>query len=150
MALTMTAQRPTLKTTPAPDTALLSGLYARVSGVITPPEWAVFAPYIEEINALKKEMGAVITWGDQDDATNNYGLSNPGNIIHEAGTVRMGADKKSSALNAWGQAHDCKNLFCVDGSVFTSQADKNITWTILALSMRTSEYILDQLQKQNL
>jgi choline dehydrogenase-like flavoprotein len=53
-------------------------------------------------------------------------------------------------LNAFGQAFDCKNLFCVDGSVFTSQADKNITWTILALSMRTSEYVLDQLQKQNI
>jgi choline dehydrogenase-like flavoprotein len=104
----------------------------------------------ETFREIMHEMGAVITWGDQDDASNNYGLSNPGNIIHEAGTVRMGNDKKTSALNAWGQAHDCKNLFCVDGSVFTSQADKNITWTILALSMRTSEYILDQLQKQNL
>jgi choline dehydrogenase-like flavoprotein len=62
----------------------------------------------------------------------------------------MGNDKKTSALNEWGQAHDCSNLFCVDGSVFTSQADKNITWTILALSMRASEYILDQLKKQNI
>jgi hypothetical protein len=25
-----------------------------------------------------------------------------------------------------------------------SQADKNLTWTILALSMRTSEYIAEQ------
>ena len=104
----------------------------------------------ETFREIMHEMGAVITWGDQDDASNKYGLSNPGNIIHEAGTVRMGNDKKSSALNAFGQAHDCKNLFCVDGSVFTSQADKNITWTILALSMRTSEYILDQLQKKNI
>ena len=104
----------------------------------------------ETFREIMHEMGAVTTWGDSDDATNNYGLSNPGNIIHEAGTVRMGSDKKTSPLNAWGQAFDCKNLFCVDGSVFTSQADKNITWTILALSMRTSEYVLDQLQKQNL
>ena len=104
----------------------------------------------ETFREIMHEMGAVITWGDSDDASNNYGLSNPGNIIHEAGTVRMGNDKKTSPLNKWGQAHDCNNLFCVDGSVFTSQADKNITWTILALSMRTSEYILDQLQKQNL
>jgi choline dehydrogenase-like flavoprotein len=102
----------------------------------------------ETFREIMHEMGAVITWGDSDDASNNYGLSNPGNIIHEAGTVRMGSDKKTSPLNAWGQAFDCKNLFCVDGSVFTSQADKNITWTILALSMRTSEYVLDQLQKQ--
>jgi hypothetical protein len=38
----------------------------------------------------------------------------------------------------------------VDGSTFVSQADKNITWTILALSMRTSEYLIDELKKQNL
>jgi hypothetical protein len=41
-------------------------------------------------------------------------------------------------------------LFCVDGSQFVSQADKNITWTILALSMRASENIVDELKKQNL
>ena len=47
-------------------------------------------------------------------------------------------------------AHDCKNLFVVDGGAFVSQADKNITWTILALSLRASEYIVDQLKKQNI
>jgi len=34
-----------------------------------------------------------------------------------------------------------KNLFVTDGAPFVSQADKNPTWTILALSMRTSDYI---------
>ncbi len=78
------------------------------------------------------------------------GLHAPGNIIHEAGTVRMGDDPKRSPLNKWAQAHDCKNLFNVDGGMFVSQGDKNITWTILALSMRTSEYIVDQLKKNNI
>ena len=50
-------------------------------------------------------------------AENNYGLHAPGNIIHEAGTVRMGNDPKKSPLNKWSQAHDCKNLFCVDGGI---------------------------------
>jgi choline dehydrogenase-like flavoprotein len=95
-------------------------------------------------------MGAVITSGGDDGPHNNYGLHNPGNIIHEAGTVRMGNDPKQSPLNKWSQAHDCKNLFCVDGGPFVSQADKNITWTILALSMRTSEYIIDEMKKSNL
>jgi len=104
----------------------------------------------ETFKEIMHNMGAIITWGGDDDASNNYGLSNPGNIIHEAGTARMGNDKKTSVLNKWSQAHDCENLFCVDGSQFTSQADKNITWTILALSMRASEYIIDQLKKQNL
>jgi len=104
----------------------------------------------ETFKEIMHNMGAVITWGGDDDASNNYGLSNPGNIIHEAGTVRMGNDKKTSALNKWSQAHDCKTLFCVDGSQFVSQADKNITWTILALSMRASEYIIDEMKKQNI
>jgi choline dehydrogenase-like flavoprotein len=95
-------------------------------------------------------MGAIITSGGNDGPENNYGLKNPGNIIHEAGTVRMGNDPKRAPLNKWSQAHDCKNLFVVDGGPFVSQADKNITWTILALSMRTSEYIVSEMKKQNL
>jgi choline dehydrogenase-like flavoprotein len=70
-----------------------------------------------------------------------YGISNGGSIIHEAGGVRMGTDSNSSALNANCQAHDCKNLFVADGGPFVGQADKNPTWTILALSWRTSEGI---------
>lgn len=104
----------------------------------------------ETFKEIMHAMGAVITWGDSDGPENDYGLSNPGNIIHEAGTVRMGSDPKKSALNSWSQAHDCKNLFCVDGSQFVSQADKNITWTILALSMRASEHIVDEMKKNNL
>jgi choline dehydrogenase-like flavoprotein len=80
----------------------------------------------------------------------NYGLAPPGAIIHEVGTVRMGNDKKKSALNKFNQAHECQNLFVVDGGPFVSQADKNPTWTILALSMRASEYIIDELKKHNI
>jgi choline dehydrogenase-like flavoprotein len=53
-------------------------------------------------------------------------------------------------LNKWSQAHDVKNLFVADGAPFVSQADKNPTWTIMALSMRTSEYIADQMKKKAL
>jgi len=104
----------------------------------------------ETFSEILHSMGAVITWGGDDTKENNYGLHAPGNIIHEAGTVRMGNDPKKSSLNKWAQAHDCKNLFNVDGGMFVSQGDKNITWTILALSMRTSEYIVDQLKKNEI
>ena len=104
----------------------------------------------ETFKEIMHNMGAIVTWGADDGPHNNWGLSKPGEIIHEAGTVRMGNDPKHSALNKWSQAHDCKNLFCVDGGQFVSQADKNITWTILALSMRASEYIIDQLKKNEL
>jgi choline dehydrogenase-like flavoprotein len=104
----------------------------------------------ETFKEIMHNLGAVVTSGGNDGPENNYGLATPGKIIHEAGTARMGSDAKRSALNKWSQAHDCKNVFVVDGAQFVSQADKNITWTILALSMRTSEYIIDQLKKQNL
>ncbi len=104
----------------------------------------------ETFKEIMHGMGAIITFGDDGTAENDYGLEDPGKIIHEAGTVRMGNDPKRSALNKWCQAHDCKNLFVVDGGPFVSQADKNITWTILALSMRASDYIIDQLKKNNL
>lgn len=103
----------------------------------------------ETFKEIMHNMGAVITWGD-DGPENKYGLDVPGKIIHEAGTVRMGNDPKKSALNKYSQSHECKNLFVVDGAQFVSQADKNITWTILALSMRTSEYLIDEMKKQNI
>lgn len=104
----------------------------------------------ETFREVMHNMGAIITSGDNDGPENNYGLLAPGRIIHEAGTIRMGNDRRKSALNKWSQAHDCKNLFCVDGGQFVSQGDKNITWTILALSMRASEYIIDEMKKNNL
>ncbi len=94
-------------------------------------------------------MGGVLL-GKKPTEENQYGLLAPGRIIHEVGTSRMGDDPKTSALNKYAQAHDCKNLFVVDAGSFVSQADKNPTWTILALSWRTSEYIIDQLKKQNI
>lgn len=104
---------------------------------------------METFSEILHNMGAVITWGADNGKHNNWGLEPPGKIIHEAGTVRMGSDAKKSALNEWSQAHDAKNVLCVDGGQFVSQGDKNITWTILALSMRASEHLIDELKKNN-
>ena len=99
---------------------------------------------------LLHQMGAIIPKGDLHGPEDSYGLEAPGRIIHEVGTIRMGNDPKKSALNSWCQAHECKNLFVVDAAPFVQQGDKNATWTILALSLRTAEYILDQRKKQNI
>jgi choline dehydrogenase-like flavoprotein len=103
----------------------------------------------ETFTEIIDKMDGVITWG-KGSAENDYGLEAPGRIIHEVGTTRMGDDPKKSVVNKFNQAHDVKNLFVVDGGPFVSQADKNPTWTILALSMRASEYIIDELKKQNI
>ena len=94
-------------------------------------------------------MGAT-PMGNTPGADRDYGLAAPGQIIHEVGTTRMGNNPKTSVTNKNGQLHDAKNVFVVDAGVFTSQADKNCTWTIMALSMRTSEFIADQLKKRNI
>jgi choline dehydrogenase-like flavoprotein len=88
--------------------------------------------------------------GEAPGADQDYGLLAPGRIIHEVGTTRMGDDPKQSVVNRYQQLHDANNVFVVDAGPFVSQADKNPTWTILALSWRTSEYIIDQLKQQNI
>ncbi len=100
----------------------------------------------ETFRALIAAMGGEV-FSAMPTAERGYGLASGGSIIHELGTVRMGSDPKTSALNKWCQAHEVKNLFVTDGGPFVSQADKNPTWTILALAMRTSDYITDQMKK---
>jgi len=73
-----------------------------------------------------------------------YGLEPVGRIIHEVGTTRMGTDPGTSVLNAHCQAHDVRNLFVADAGPFVLNAHKNCTWTILAIAMRTAEYIAEQ------
>jgi len=87
-------------------------------------------------------MGGEPLWpmpGPDDD----YGIAAGGVIIHELGVTRMGDSPDTSVLNSDCQAHDVKNLFVADAGPFVSQPNKNPTWTILALAMRTSEYIAE-------
>jgi choline dehydrogenase-like flavoprotein len=74
-------------------------------------------------------------------------ISTGGEIIHELGTVRMGDDPKTSALNRWCQAHDVKNVFVADAAPFVSNPDKNPTLSIMALSWRTSDRLLELAKK---
>jgi choline dehydrogenase-like flavoprotein len=97
----------------------------------------------ETFRALITEMGGT-PFGNMPTKEQDYGLAAGGRIIHELGGTRMGDDPKTSVLNASCQAHDCKNLFVADGGPFVSQADKNPTWTILALAWRTADKITEQ------
>jgi choline dehydrogenase-like flavoprotein len=103
----------------------------------------------DTFRAIVTEMGGT-PMGSMPSAAANYGLATGGQIIHEAGAVRMGNDPRTSVLNRNCQAHDVKNLFVADGGPFVSQADKNLTWTIIALAWRTAEYVADERRKGNL
>ena len=74
----------------------------------------------------------------------------PGYGIHEMGVARMGADRKTSVLNQFQQAHDVSNLFVMDAAGFTSGACQNPTLTIMALTVRSTDYLLEQMRKGDL
>jgi choline dehydrogenase-like flavoprotein len=97
----------------------------------------------ETFRAIIAEMGGT-PMSEMPPRDRQYGLAPGGRIIHELGVTRMGNDPNTSVLNKNCQAHEVKNLFVADGGPFVSQADKNPTWTILALSMRTAQYIAEQ------
>ena len=97
----------------------------------------------ETFRALIAEMGGQV-FSPMPTKEQGYNISTGGQIIHELGCTIMGDDPSRSVLNSNCQAHECKNLFVTDGGPFVSQADKNPTWTILALSWRTSDYIAEQ------
>jgi len=101
----------------------------------------------ETVEEIVQNIGGHMLWENK--GVDN-GLLTPGEVIHEVGTTRMGNNPKTSVVNKYEQLHDAKNVFIVDGGPFVSQADKNPTWTIMALSWRTSEYIISELKKQNI
>jgi choline dehydrogenase-like flavoprotein len=60
---------------------------------------------------------------------------------HLLGTCRMGADPKTSVVDADHRAHDVRNLFIVDGSSFVTSGRGQPTMTIQALAFRAADRI---------
>ncbi len=104
---------------------------------------------VDTFEEIIHNMGGTVL-GEKPGKEKDYGLLAPGQIIHEVGTTRMGDDPKTSVTNKWQQLHDAKNVYIVDAGPFTSQADKNCTWTIMALSMRASEHLVRQFKKKEI
>src|SRR5579863_8397219 len=71
----------------------------------------------------------------------------PGLGIHEVGIARMGTDPKKSVLNQFQQSHDVKNVFVMDGAGFTSTACQNPTLTIMALAVRSTDYLMGEMKR---
>jgi len=70
----------------------------------------------------------------------NHSLPEAG--FHLMGTTRMGNDRESSVVNQWGETHDVRGLFVIDGSVFVTAAAVNPTNTIQAIALRAADHIL--------
>jgi choline dehydrogenase-like flavoprotein len=69
-----------------------------------------------------------------------------GGTAHQCGTVRLGRDPQTSALNIHCKAHDLDNLYVVDGSFFVSSGAVNPALTIIANALRVGDHLLERLR----
>jgi choline dehydrogenase-like flavoprotein len=72
----------------------------------------------------------------------------PGFSLHETGTCRMGADPKTSVTNKFGQAHDVRDLYVCDASLFPFPTDKTTTLSIMAFALRSCEHLVEGLRNR--
>ena len=73
----------------------------------------------------------------------------PGWGIHEVGIARMGADPAKSVLDGFCRSHDVSNLYVMDGSCFVSIACQNPTLTIMAVTVRSTDQLMEEMKKGN-
>lgn len=72
----------------------------------------------------------------------------PGLAIHETGTARMGDNPKTSVVNRYCQAHEVSNIFVTDGACWVSSGCQNPTLTMMALTVRTCDFITTEYSKK--
>ncbi len=117
--------------------------------------WGIPAAHIEcrhSANELKMAEDAVTTCKEMMEAAGftlekaTGTLSTPGMAIHEVGTARMGTDPRTSVLNPHNQSWDVPNLYINDGACFPSQGPQNPTLTMMAIAVRASAHIVQELK----
>ena len=75
----------------------------------------------------------------------------PGYGIHEMGMARMGDDPEDvGAEPVPARSHDVKNLFVMDASSSSSGGCQNPTLTIMALAVRSCDYLMDEMKQGTL
>jgi choline dehydrogenase-like flavoprotein len=73
----------------------------------------------------------------------------PGMAVHEVGTARMGNDLKKFVLDPFNQVHDVKNLLVTDGSCYVSSACQNPTLTMMAITVRACDHLIDRFHRSD-
>ena len=92
---------------------------------------------------IHKLGGTVLT----PDLPPDKAIADGGWIIHEVGTTRMGARDSDSVTDQYGRAWEVDNLVIADGGVFTTNAHKNPTLTIMALAWRSMDHLASRMKK---
>jgi choline dehydrogenase-like flavoprotein len=74
----------------------------------------------------------------------------PGTCVHELGTARMGTDPKTSVLNPHNQVWEVPNLFVTDGAAFPSSGNVNPTNTMMAMTVRACDHIMERAKRHEI
>jgi choline dehydrogenase-like flavoprotein len=77
-------------------------------------------------------------------------VAEPGMAIHELGTARMGEDPKTSVTDSYCQLHDVTNVFAMDGACFVSSGCQNPTLTMMAITVRACDRLIDRFKKHEI
>lgn len=89
--------------------------------------------------AWLRAAGAIQTWR----RGGGRGLSGG---QHQAGTARMGADPKTSVVDANCRVHESENVYVADASVHVTNGGFNPVLTIMAIAYRAGEHIARELK----
>ncbi|RXT08203.1 GMC family oxidoreductase [Ammoniphilus sp. CFH 90114] len=105
------------------------------------------------------------SYGENDQSLISHAVGKMGDIIqaaggkvefvvpdtaHLMGGCRMGDDPFQSVVNSYGQSHDIDNLFICDASVFVTSGAGNPTNTVMAIALRTADYIKEKMKRLEL
>jgi choline dehydrogenase-like flavoprotein len=90
------------------------------------------------------KLGGTVLTPDQ---SPDKAIADGGWIIHEVGATRMGSRSSDSVTDPYGRTWDVDNLVVADGGVFTSNAHKNPTLTIMALAWRSMDHLAGRMKK---
>ena len=84
----------------------------------------------------------------KDTKWNGYDLDVSG-MSHQNGTLRFGADPKTSVLNLNCRTHDLNNVYVLDASFFPSCGAFNPALTIAANALRVGDHLINDVLKIN-
>jgi choline dehydrogenase-like flavoprotein len=109
---------------------------ARLSGATHPETLRTAAFMLERAKEWLGASGAVRVWGRLPGLKLSAGQ-------HQAGTCRMGADPRTSVVDAWGRVHGHQNLLVADGSLHVTNGGFNPVLTIMALAFRIAHHLAE-------
>ena len=103
---------------------------AKVTHTTHPKSKALWAAILDQGKSIFSAAGAKEVW------------TGPQVAMHIIGGTVMGDDPGTSVTNSYGQSHDVANLIIAGSGIFASSAGVNPTYTLLALTGRAGDHLL--------